>query len=47
MQTIKAENLADAVMEGLKDYARLATDDLKAAERQQQVQETKKNEQSL
>ena len=31
MQTIKAENLADAVMEGLKDYARLATDDLKAA----------------
>ena len=31
MQTIKAENLADAVMDGLKDYARLATDDLKAA----------------
>ena len=28
MQTIKAENLADAVMEGLKDYARLATDGL-------------------
>ena len=31
MQTIKAENLAEAVMDGLKDYARLATDDLKAA----------------
>ena len=34
MQTIKAEDLTDAVMEGLRDYARLATEDLKAAVRE-------------
>lgn len=31
MQTIRPDQLADAVMNGLRDYARLATDDLKAA----------------